>query len=154
MHQKQYLYGCISRVSVSFLLLYKSAKFKALLPQSLFVSLADGVLQLWQPFGYSSHCSALAKLPLVQRHTAYLKISSIAFGSMCLLILYTVSISGQEEGYTVKYTNSPEGKGVYLTGYPELSLHPSKSWERGWYIAIEFWQFFMHCSYILCKENC
>ena len=34
-------------------------------------------------------------------------------------------------GYTVKYTPSPEGKGVYLTGYPELSLHPSKSWERG-----------------------
>ena len=63
----------------------------------------------------------LAKLPLVQRHTANLKISSIAMGSMCLLILYTVSV-GQEEGYTVKYTPSvPEADGVYLTGYPESS---------------------------------
>ena len=41
----------------------------------------------------------------------------------------TVSVLGQEEGFTVKYTPSPEGvpegtpkgKGVYLTVYPELS---------------------------------
>ena len=44
-------------------------------------------------------------------------------------ILYTVSVLGQEEGYTVKYTplpegvpeGTPEGKGVYLIVYPELS---------------------------------
>ena len=36
-----------------------------------------------------------------------------------------VSVLGREEGYTVKYTPSPEGtpegKGVYLTVYPESS---------------------------------
>ena len=46
---------------------------------------------------------------------------------------YTVSVLGREEGYTVKYTpclkefprakpeGTPEGKGIYLTVYPELS---------------------------------
>ena len=41
----------------------------------------------------------------------------------------TVSVLGREEGYSVKYTPSPEGvpegtpegEGVYLTVYPELS---------------------------------
>ena len=32
-----------------------------------------------------------------------------------------VSVLGREEGYTVKYTPSPEGEWVYLTVYPELS---------------------------------
>ena len=43
--------------------------------------------------------------------------------------IYIVSVLGQEKGYTVKYTSSPEGvpegtpegKRVYLTIYPELS---------------------------------
>ena len=38
-------------------------------------------------------------------------------------LYYTVSVLGQEEWYTVKYTPSPEGvpkgKGVFLTVYPE-----------------------------------
>ena len=46
---------------------------------------------------------------------------------------YTVSVLGRDEGYTVKYTPSPEGvpegeaegtlegEGVYLTVYPESS---------------------------------
>ena len=46
---------------------------------------------------------------------------------------YIVSVLGREEGYTVKYTPSPEGvpegeaqgnsegEGVYLTVYPKLS---------------------------------
>ena len=34
---------------------------------------------------------------------------------------YIVSVLGQEEGYKVKYTPEPEGKGVYLNVYPELS---------------------------------
>ena len=46
---------------------------------------------------------------------------------------YTVSVLGQDEGYTVKYNplpegvpegegqGSPEGKGLYLTVYPESS---------------------------------
>ena len=33
----------------------------------------------------------------------------------------TVSVLGREEGYKVKYTPSPEGEGVYLTVYSELS---------------------------------
>ena len=35
--------------------------------------------------------------------------------------LLTVSVLGQDEGYTVKYTPLPEGEGVYLTIYPESS---------------------------------
>ena len=38
-----------------------------------------------------------------------------------LRMLYTVSVLGREEGYTVQYTPLPSGKGVYLTIYPELS---------------------------------
>ena len=34
---------------------------------------------------------------------------------------YTVSVLGREVGYTVKYIPLPEGEGVYLTVYPELS---------------------------------
>ena len=38
---------------------------------------------------------------------------------------FTVSVLGQEEGYTVKYAPSPsgtpEGEGVYLTVYTESS---------------------------------
>ena len=34
---------------------------------------------------------------------------------------FTVSVLLREEGYTVKYTTPPEGGGVYLTVYPELS---------------------------------
>ena len=33
----------------------------------------------------------------------------------------TVSVLGREEGYTVKYNPLPEGKGLYLTVYPESS---------------------------------
>ena len=40
-------------------------------------------------------------------------------------LYYTVSKLGQEEGYTVKYTPSPEGvpvgEGGCVTVYPELS---------------------------------
>ena len=40
-------------------------------------------------------------------------------------IKYFVSVLGRDEGYTVKYTPSPEGvpkgKGVFLTVYPESS---------------------------------
>ena len=44
-------------------------------------------------------------------------------------VVYTVSVLGWEEGYTVKYTppsegvpkGTPEGGGVYLTVYPKLS---------------------------------
>ena len=32
-----------------------------------------------------------------------------------------VSVLGREEGYTVRYTPAPEGKGVYLIVYPESS---------------------------------
>ena len=41
--------------------------------------------------------------------------------------LGNVSVLGQDEGYTVKYNprakpkGTPEGKGLYLTVYPELS---------------------------------
>ena len=43
--------------------------------------------------------------------------------------MFTVSVLGREEGYTVKYTplpegvpeGTPEGEGVYLTVYPESS---------------------------------
>ena len=39
--------------------------------------------------------------------------------------MYNVSVLGQEEGYTVKYTpppeGVPEGRGVYFTVYPTSS---------------------------------
>ena len=39
--------------------------------------------------------------------------------------LYTVSVLGRDEGYTVKYNPLPEGvpdgEGLYLSVYPELS---------------------------------
>ena len=43
--------------------------------------------------------------------------------------IYPLSVFGQDEGYTIKYNplpsgvpeGTPEGKGLYLTIYPELS---------------------------------
>ena len=53
---------------------------------------------------------------------------------LSFLVIENISVLGQEEGYTVKYTPLPrkefprakpkgtrEGKGVYLTVYPESS---------------------------------
>ena len=36
-------------------------------------------------------------------------------------VTYTASVLGRDKVYTVKYTPSAEGGGVYLTVYPELS---------------------------------
>ena len=39
------------------------------------------------------------------------------------MVQYIVSVLGREEGYMVKYNphGTPEGKGVFLTVYPESS---------------------------------
>ena len=58
------------------------------------------------------------------------KISKIVIFYLFLCdFVYTVSVLGRDQGYTVKYNPLPEGvsegtpeaKGLYLTVYPELS---------------------------------